>query len=350
MLKIKREGIILEKTENGFENESVLNPAVILEGDSVHLFYRAVRKGNFSSIGHCLLKGPKKIIKRSDKPILIPEEDYESQGIEDPRITKISDTYYLTYSVYDRVNVFGAYATSKDLISFEKQKIITPKISYREYKHLVECCQNLNTKYFFHYNMFKDHGLGNELYEKLYLWDKNVMLFPKKLDGKFALLHRIYPGIQLVLFEYFEELTSAFWKDYLMNLESHIVMDPKLYYETSHIGGGCPPIETEEGWLLIYHAVENTTDGFVYHASAALLDLKDPRKEIARLENPLISPEEVWEKSGEVQNVIFPTGAIVIDGRLNIYYGASDSRIALASIDFNDLITELLTNKTKTNV
>jgi len=346
MLNVKKEGILLEKTKNGFENEAVFNPAVIRKGSDVHLFYRAVRKGNYSSIGYCKLEGPLKIVKRNKKPILFPERRYEAQGIEDPRITKIEDLYYLTYSVYDRVNVFGAYATSTDLKSFKKQKIITPKLTYREYKHFIECCTELGDKYHYHFKIFKEHGLGAELSRKLFLWDKNVMFFPKKINGKFAFLHRIHPGIQIVYCNDFQELTKEFWEDYMMNLEDYIVMDPELPHESSHIGGGCPPIETEHGWLLIYHAAESTPQGFVYHASAALLDLQNPQKELARLAAPLISPTIIWEKKGVVNNIIFPSGAVVFDNRLYIYYGAADSRVATASVNLHELMNELIKLKT----
>lgn len=342
MLKVKKEGVLLEKTENGFENESVFNPACIREGDNVHLYYRATRTGNYSSIGYCKLDGPLKIIERKKKPVLFPERAYESQGIEDPRITKIEDTYYLTYSAYDTVNVVGVYATSKDLVKFKKEKIITPKFTYREYKHLIECCKGLNEKYLFHYKIFKEHGLGKELSKKLYVWDKDLVFFPKKINGKFALLHRIHPGIQIVYFNDFKDLTKEFWENHLINLEKSIVLDPKLPYESGHLGSGCPPIETEAGWLLIYHAAEDTPEGYVYHASAALLDLKNPKIEISRLNQPLISPTAKWEKKGIVNNIIFPSGAVVFDDKLYIYYGAADERIAVASVKINELVNELI--------
>lgn len=335
----------MEKTENGFEKEAVFNPAATREGDEVHLFYRAVRENNYSTIGHCRLNGPLEIERRLSKPILFPERNYESQGIEDPRITKIEDTYYLTYSAYDSVNVLGAYATSKDLKTFKKQKIITPKFTYREYKHFIECCSGLTDKYLFHYKLFKEHGLGKELSRKLYVWDKNLMFFPRKIDNKYALIHRIHPGIQIVYFDDFSDLTKEFWEDYMMNLEKYIIMDPELHHESSHIGGGCPPIETKEGWLLIYHAAEDTPHGFVYHAAAALLDIHDPRKEIARLPDPLISPSFEWEMEGVVRNIIFPSGAVVFDDTLYIYYGAADERVAVASTSMTDLLNELKKKK-----
>jgi predicted GH43/DUF377 family glycosyl hydrolase len=100
MIGVKKEGIILTKTDLEFENEGVLNPAEIPEGDSVHLFYLAVRNGNHSSIGYCRLDGPLTVAERWDKPFMVPEFEYESRGVEDPRIVKIDDLYYTSYPIF----------------------------------------------------------------------------------------------------------------------------------------------------------------------------------------------------------------------------------------------------------
>jgi predicted GH43/DUF377 family glycosyl hydrolase len=124
-------------------------------------------------------------------------------------------------------------------------------------------------------------------------------------------------------------------------------MDPIHKHESKYIGGGCPPIETEYGWLLIYHGVEETERGLVYSACAALLDLKNPCKEIARLPYALFSPEYEWELFGEVNNVVFPTGTALFGNTLFIYYGAADSHIASVSLSLPELLAELLTHTTK---
>ncbi len=343
-LEIKRHGVLLDKSDHGFENAGALNPACIRVGDQVHVFYRAVRHGNYSTVGHCLLNGPVEVAERADKPLLMPEHPYESQGMEDPRIVKIGDTYYMTYTGYDRTNALGAYATSKDLETFTKHGVITPQFTYREFKKLIDCCPDLNQKYLFHYKLLKEHGLGEEIADKLLAWDKNLMFFPRKINGKFALLHRIHPGIQIVYFDDPAELDRHFWEQYLMDLKRHIVMHPALPHESSHIGGGAPPIETEAGWLLIYHAAEDTPYGFVYHACAALLDRDDPSKLIARLPDPLISPMEPYERTGYVKNIIFPSGAVVFDDELYIYYGAADERVAVASVNLPALVERLQKN------
>src|SRR5436853_5630821 len=107
MIEVKKEGILISKTSLGFENEGVLNPAVISTGDSIHLFYRAVSKGNYSTIGYCKLSGPLQVEERFDRPVIFSQFDYESHGVEDPRIVKIEDLYYLTYTAYEGLNELG---------------------------------------------------------------------------------------------------------------------------------------------------------------------------------------------------------------------------------------------------
>ena len=132
MSKVKSEGIILESSENGFENQAVLNPATIEVDGVTHMFYRAVRSPDMvSSIGYCQLEG-NKAVKRSANPVLFPEQDYEKMGVEDPRIIFLDGVYYLFYTVYDGKNALFAYATSTDLVHFVKQDVISPRITYHE--------------------------------------------------------------------------------------------------------------------------------------------------------------------------------------------------------------------------
>ncbi len=346
MINIKREGTLLSKTNLDFENESVLNPAAIRIGDSVHMFYRAVKKGNYSSIGYCRLDGPLTVAERWEKPILSPEFDYESHGIEDPRIVKIEDTYYMTYTCYDGTNARGALATSKDLVNFKKIGLIVPPITYAEFVYRVESAGKVNENY---YRNHKFYYQETDPEMKILLWDKNLVFFPRKINGNLVFLHRIRPGIQLVSVKSLKELTKEFWEDYFLNLQNHIVIDPLFEHESSYIGSGCPPIETEHGWLLIYHGVQDTGKGLVYSAcAAALLDKENPLKVIARLPYPLFSPEQKWEKIGVVNNVVFPTGAVVFGDTLFIYYGAADLHIAVASVSFSGLMAELLSAAEKT--
>jgi len=340
MIKVKKEGILLEKTDLEFENEGVLNPAAIRIGDEVYMYYRAVREGNHSTIGFCKLKGPLNVASRQKTPVIIPEFDYESQGVEDPRIVKIDDLYYLTYTAYDGTNARGALATSKDLIHFEKRGIIVPPITYAEFVYRAELSGKVHEKYYRNQKFYYQEADPDK---SIMLWDKNVIFFPRRINGDLVFLHRIRPGIQIVQFRELDDLNEVFWKDYFLNFDSHVILDPDYPHESSYIGGGCPPIETEHGWLLIYHGAEETNKGIVYSAcAAALLDIDNPSRVIARLTYALFAPEFIWEKKGEVNNVVFPTGTAIFGDTLYIYYGAADSRIATASVSLSELIKELL--------
>jgi len=335
MINVRDEGIILEKTENEFENQAVLNPACIKVDGVTHMLYRAVRLGDFvSSIGHCILDGAK-VIKRFDKPVLYPEFDYEKKGVEDPRVVLFEGTYYIFYTAYDGVNALIAYATSHDMATFKKHGVISPTISYAEAARLF-CQPNVREKYFLFDAYIRDRA-GQDIL----LWEKDAFMFPRKINGKLAMVHRILPGIQIIYFDDFKDLTNDYWRGYLKKFAGNILLDPCFDFESRNIGGGCPPIETEDGWLLIYHAVEDSPGGRVYHAAAALLDLDDPSKVIGRLSYPLFSPEKSWEKKGTVNNVVFPTGAVLNEGRLYIYYGAADELIAGKSLDPEELLREL---------
>lgn len=341
MITVEKHGIILSPTNREFENNGSINPGIYQEGNTVHILYRAVQEGNLSTIGYAKTEGPLKIIERLEQPIIIRDFDYEKHGVEDPRIVKIEDTYYITYTAYDGINAMGALATSKDLIHFEKHGIITPKINYQEYEKLVLCCgTKLNPKYHHYYRLFSQIGLVED--KSRLLRDKDVTFFPRKIKGKFAMLHRIWPGIQIVYFDHWEDLTKSFWENYLKNLADYIVIDPKGVFEVSYIGAGGPPIETKNGWLMIYHGAQEGSKGVIYHAKAALLQLDKPENEIARLDLPLFSPTKQWEIEGEVNDVVFPTGHALFGDDLYIYYGAADKHTAVAKMNINELILELV--------
>jgi len=330
MIKVKKEGVVLRKAHFKFECESVLNPAVIKEGDTIYIFYRAVHTGNYSSIGYCELDGPVSVKMCLDKPFLSPEFEYESHGMEDPRIVKIGGTYYLTYIAFDGNNALGAVATSTDRVHFTKQGVIVPKITYGDFDRYTKVKSDLNEKYL-RYNR------GANI-----LADKDLVFFPRRINGKLTFLHRIKPDIQLTAVDELSELTDEFWVNYFLHFEEHIFLCPKYPHEVSYVGGGCPPIETEHGWLIIYHGVKDVIKGYEYSCCAALMDIDEPFKEIARLPYPLFKPELDYELSGDVDDVCFPTGTVLDGDRLYIYYGAADELIACASVSLTELVDELI--------
>lgn len=336
MIKVKDEGIILRATDLPFENEAVLNPTCVEAHGIVHMFYRAVRKHDFvSSIGYCQIDEDGKVINRLDHPVLVPKYGFEKKGIEDPRIVLLEGIYYLFYVVYDGQNALIAYATSEDLVRFKKHGIISAQFTYDEAEDLFRQSK-VRERYQFFESVLKERA-GKDVF----LWEKDAFIFPKKFKGKFALVHRVLPGIQVAYFNSFSELDNSYWRKYFVKLDKYIILDQKYEFESRNIGGGAVPIETKDGWLLIYHAVEDSKNGKIYHTSVALLNRNDPTKEIGRLREPLFSPEEKWEKNGEVSNVVFPTGCVIRGNRLFIYYGAADKLIGAKSVNLTELLTEL---------
>jgi predicted GH43/DUF377 family glycosyl hydrolase len=334
MLKVRDEGIILRPTQLPFENKAVLNPACIEADGITHMFYRGVNRQDISSIGYCQLKN-NKVVNKLTRPILAPEFAYEKKGVEDPRITFLNGTYYLFYTAYDGKNALIAYATSKNLINFNKHGLISPKISYDKAEDIFR-----QSKIKERYRMFEIY-YKEKKGKNILLYEKDASLFPQKFKGKFALIHRILPGIQLISFKKFSDLTESYWRHYLSHLGENVIIDPMYWYESRNIGGGGPPIKTKAGWLIIYHAVEDLPVGKIYHAGAALLDLNNPLKVIGRLKEPLFSPTAPWEKKGFVNNVVFPTAAIVKNNRLYIYYGAGDAVIGAKSVELKALLSAL---------
>ncbi|MEO8666740.1 MAG: pesticidal protein Cry7Aa, partial [Ignavibacteria bacterium] len=186
MINVKKEGVILSKTELSFENTAVLNPAVFQEGNSVHLFYRAVDEENNSTIGYCKLDGPLTIKKRLKTPLLKSESDFESRGLEDPRIVRIDDLYYLTYTAFDGASAIGALATSGDIEHFDKQGLLVPKIKKSVFKNYIDANGKLTQKY-----ITMNDGDG-------FVMNKDVVFFPRRIKGKLCFMHRIRPEIQIV--------------------------------------------------------------------------------------------------------------------------------------------------------
>ena len=336
MVQVQKLGVVLEPTDNLFEKKAVLNPGIWQDGSRVYVFYRAVDEDFCSTIGYAVLDGPTNVVERWDRPILWGTAPYETKGMEDPRIVKIGKTFYFFYVAHDGKNALTAYATSKDLKTFAKQGIISPRIPYSEFRDLSNELQLKDA-----YSLFASY-YQEEAGHDVLVWHKDVFPFPRKIGERYALLHRILPDIQVAFFDNFRQLKKQeFWIQHLKTLPEHVVLENKHWFESRSIGGGCPPIETEEGWLIIFHTVEARNKGRVYHACAALLDKENPLKVIGRLHEPLFSPTEEWEKAGFVSNVVFPTGSTVFGDTLYIYYGAADQRIAVAAVNIKELLSEI---------
>ena len=342
MIRVTRHGPILRTTKLDFENQSVFNPGVYQEGDQVHIIYRALNRDFVSTFGYAQLDGPLTVVKRWKKPIYYPQLRYEKKGIEDPRITKIGDTFYVIYVAHDGFHALIAYMYGKSLFRLKRGGIISTTMMYRDAVKLFEGAKLKDDYWFFasYYEKFAGKNVK--------VWEKDGVLFPEKIRGRFALLHRVLPDIQMARFKDFPELKkNTYWLDQIKNINKYVVLEGRHGWEARHVGAGAPPVKTDKGWLIIYHGVEPRNRGRIYYAGAALLDLKNPAKMIARLPYPLIVPKKYNERNGHVHNVVFPTGTSLFKGRLYIYYGSADSRISVASVKLDSLLKELMKNKVK---
>ena len=302
--------ILLPKTRNRWESKAVFNCGAIFD-DKIHLFYRAIGEYQkyVSSIGYAYSNDGYSFERQRE--IAIPmTENYEKYGMEDPRITKIQNKIILTYVVLTdyvtkQPKVSSALATSSDYVNFKKLGIITDYIE--ENKDVVFFAEKLNSS------------------------DKD--------GGSFYSLHR--PG-KWIGHAYGTDRPSI-WigEGHSLNVISKfsLLMKPEQEWESLKIGVGPPPIKTSKGWIIIYHGVDNNR---VYRVGAVLLDLEDPKKIIARTKYPIFEPTEAYERFGDVNNVVFPTGIALIDRKIFMYYGAADKVCCLAIADTDHLIEHLL--------
>ena len=171
--------------------------------------------------------------------------------------------------------------------------------------------------------------------------NKNWVLFPEKINNKFAILHSISPKVQVDFIGDLKDLEDN--KNYI---KSQFKQDPtKKGWDTWVRGVGPPPIKTKKGWLVLYHAMDHR-DPNKYKLGALLLDLKDPAIVLARTTDPIFEPKEPYEKVGVVNNVVFPCGLALKDGLLYIYYGGADTVVGVATMEL-DIILKALTRNIK---
>lgn len=304
MIKFKKAGIVMKPHKDQFGSFARFNPGIQLENGIVHMLYRATnsdikdKEKYISYIGYARLDTNTNILYDSNEKVIYPTLPEESKGCEDPRIVEFEGSFYVFYTAYDGIKARVAIARTNDFVEYEKLGVIN--------------------------NNF---------------WDKDAFIFPERIGGRIAYLHRVEPSIQLDYFENFDQLISEnSWSNYEEKVETSTIMKRKYFWENQKIGGSVPPFKTDKGWLLLYHAVD---DKFIYRGSVALLDLKNPSRVIARIPYPMLEPEEDYELNGDVNNVVFPEGGYIHEGELNIYYGAADKYIALARIRIDELFAEL---------
>ncbi|KPK62180.1 MAG: hypothetical protein AMK73_06605 [Planctomycetes bacterium SM23_32] len=231
-----------------------------------------------------------------DRPVMAPVTEgpmarYEVAGIEDPRITVLEGRIYVVYTAFSGYGPVMSLATTEDFHTFERLGVISEP--------------------------------GN----------KDGLLFPRKVGGRYARLDRpIGNDVGSVWVSFSDDLT--YWGD------SRVVITPRQgHWDSYRVGGSAVPIETEDGWLEIYHGVKMTSGGPIYRAGAVLLDLDDPSVVISRSDVPILAPRTDYERVGDVGNVVFASGAVVEpDGMVKVYYGAADTAICVATAPLAEII------------
>lgn len=236
----------------------------------------------------------------SAEPEKYPEELW---GVEDPRIVRLQDLerYAVTYTAYSRAGPLVALVTTEDFRVFERHgAIMSPE-------------------------------------------DKDAALFPRQFDGRWVLIHRPVPHIGGAKANMWLSFSPDLrhWGDHSVLLEAR----DGAWWDAGKIGLSAPPIETVDGWLVIYHGVRNTPAGALYRVGLALLDLDDPRRVLRRGDEWVVGPHAAYEINGDIANIVFPCGAVldVPSGELRVYYGAADTCVGLMTAQIGDVLDWLRT-------
>jgi predicted GH43/DUF377 family glycosyl hydrolase len=215
-----------------------------------------------------------------------PQDEWDTLGLEDPRITCLVDEgrYIMAYTAYSPKGITPMFAESRNLLGWERLGSLV---------------------------------VGED--------NKDHVLFPRRINGRYVSFHRRPPGI---------------WLAYSDNLRNWTAFAPMMgprpgHWDNNRVGAGGVPIETDQGWLCIYHGYDQQK---VYRLGTCLLDLEDPSKVVARSKDFIMEPEEQWESKGDVPNVVFSTANPVVDGMVYVYYGGADRVIGLATCSLNDLL------------
>ena len=293
---------ILTRDDVPYPVATVHNAGVVKFNDRYIMLFRSHRYNGRSIIGRADSEDGFSFTV-NPRPFLTPAArgifaEYEEFGIEDLRICPVEDDYLLTYSAYSRHGVRIALARTRDFEQVERVALIT-QADFR-----------------------------------------NAVIFPEKFGGRYARLDRPHSEISpwSIWISYSPDL--VYWGD------SRVIMKPVLYHwDEMKIGPGAPPFKTDKGWLHIYHGVFKTMAGSVYRLGVALHDLNEPAKILGVSDRWILQPEDPWEVSGYVPNVVFSCGAIPEgDGTVKIYWGGADTVMCVGTAIIDDLIGLCLTN------
>lgn len=307
-LRSKENPIITPKKENAWESKATFNPAAIYLEGKVHFLYRAMSEDSTSVLGYATSKNGVHVDYRPAKPVYVPRESFEQKlvpgrgnsGCEDPRLTQIGSKIYMLYTAFDGKNPPRVALTWIKTANFLKEK----------------------------WNWTKPILISPPDID-----DKDACIFPEKLNGQYFIIHRSGDDIDSA-FSPTLNFDGQTWIE-----EYRWISSRKGIWDSLKVGIAAPPIKTKVGWILLYHGVSEE-DRF-YRVGAVLLDLYDPTKIIARTDEPLFEPETSYEKVGQIPNVVFPCGAVVIGEEIFMYYGGADQVVGVATLKMEKLLKTL---------
>ncbi|GHU68256.1 hypothetical protein FACS189413_04710 [Bacteroidia bacterium] len=325
--------ILSPNPANSWENLVTCNPAAWYENGKFYLLYRAAGDDldHIIHIGLAESSDGFHFQRVQNTPVLSPTPNgFDAGATEDPRVIKFGNEFYMTYAF--RPYPAGQYWKYEyDEVLFYDHNEFAPKC-------LLENIGNTALAVSKDLKHFKKVGRLTEPA----LDDRDVILFPEKINGKFYMLHRPknYTGEQ-----YGTEHPSVWIKSsydlMTWNVPSRLLLKGQEWWEIK-VGGNTPPIKTEEGWLMLYHGVDKD---YTYRVGACLLDLNDPSKVLYRTKDFILEPETKCETGGLYKwGVVFPNGNVLVDNTLYVYYGASDQYCCVATADIRELIAFIKSN------
>jgi len=284
------EAPVLSPQGTTWESAGTFNPAVVRHGSKFVMLYRAQDAAGTSRLGYAESADGIFFTRRAE-PVLSPEADYEKDGgVEDPRLQRFGDTYYLTYTGYNKKDAQLCLATSQDLIHWERKGVILPA-----YK-----------------------GNWNRG------WAKSGAMVPEKIGGKYWMywLGTTADKTDQMGISYSSDLLH--WTE---ATETPVLPRRPGKFDSRVVEPGPPPIFTKDGIVLIYNGAD---DKLIYRTGVAVFDRKDPRKLLSRTDEPIFTPEKEWEKVGQVPNVVFVEGMARQGKRWLFYYGGADKYVGMA--------------------
>lgn len=281
-----------------WETYNVFNPSVIHDNGLFHMHYRAQGLDWISRIGYAVSEDGIHW-NRLRRPVLQSRDASDARGVEDPRVTRLDGHFYMCYTA------FGNEFTGKGEATHAGGGVLP----------MIAISDNLIT-----WERLSQIVRGED--------NKDHVLFPRRINGRYMALHRRPPQVWLA-----ESDDLIHWP--AERMRPIFGPRPDNGWDEKRVGGNGVPIETEQGWLMLYHAYN---EQHVYRLGVCLLDLEDPSQVIHRPKEFIFEPTELWELRGDVPNVVFSCANPVVDGTVYVYYGGADHVIGLATCTLNELL------------